>query len=163
MTALVGSPPGRARSAEAGGVLLDTATDAPHAVAVSVVRAEKLNLHRDPRGWVFEPVGPDDLPRQRNVHAVLTLPGAVRGNHYHERGTEFLIVVGPALVRLREGEQTRDQTIPDGEAWRFVIPPGVPHAIRNTGEAPIFMFGFNSVAHDPAAPDTKPCLLIPPP
>lgn len=119
-------------------------------------------MHHDPRGWVCEPVAPADLPQQQNVHAVLTVPGAVRGNHYHERGTEHLIVVGPALARFQEGPATWDQAIPADEAWRFVIPPGIPHAIMNTGDAPILMFGFNSVAHDPAAPDTKPCLLIPP-
>ena len=37
-------------------------------------------------------------------------------------------VVGPALVRYREGATIHDADVPAGEVWRFRFPPGVAHA-----------------------------------
>lgn len=110
-------------------------------------------MHRDARGSVVEPLAPEGLPAQRNVHVVLTEPGSIRGNHYHERGTEVLTVFGPARVRTRAGSEIRDTIVPEGEAYRFSIPPGVAHAIQNIGTQPIVLVAFNTEAHDPEHPD----------
>ena len=68
----------------------------------SAVRIEVVACHSDARGFVFEPMPGDDLPQYRNVHIVVSLPGAVRGNHSHVRGTEITTVCGPTKVRFRE-------------------------------------------------------------
>ena len=119
------------------------------------VAITKLQVHADARGAVFEPLEPQRLAGWRNVHAVITEPGAVRGNHRHRRGTEVTAVVGPALVRYREGEQTCDAQVPAGEVWRFEFPPGVAHAFKNTGEHGFVLVSFNTELHDPAAPDAE--------
>ncbi len=121
---------------------------------------EPMTFPSDARGLVIEPLGPDAIPHQRNVHLVLTEPGCVRGNHYHERGTEVAVVFGPALVRTREAGAIRDLAIPEGEAYRLTIPPGVPHAVRNTGRGPMLIIAFNTVVHDPARPDVVRDVLI---
>lgn len=117
------------------------------------VLVEPVTLHSDARGSVYEPLGPDGLPAQRNVHVVLTEPGHVRANHRHPRGTEVMTVHGPALVRMREDGRDTDTEVPAGAVYRFTIPPGVAHAVRNTGDAPALIVSFNTVAHDPADPD----------
>lgn len=121
---------------------------------MSAVTIEPLRRAADARGEVFEPLDADGLAHQRNVHVVLTAPGHVRGNHYHTRGTEVTVVVGPAQVRLRESGAVRDIEVPSGETWRFTIPPGVTHAYRGTGEGTLVLVAFNSLPHDPADPDT---------
>jgi dTDP-4-dehydrorhamnose 3,5-epimerase-like enzyme len=123
-------------------------------------RVEPLPVSRDPRGLLIEPLGPDELPAQRNVHLVVTGPGQIRGNHFHRSGTEIVTVLGPALVRLREEGQLRDVTIPEGQAYRFVLPPGVSHAVQNTGSKPMVLVSFNSSAYDPASPDVERDVLI---
>lgn len=121
---------------------------------------ESLPVHRDSRGGVFEPLAPAELAGQRNVHVVVTEPGAVRGNHYHRRGTEVLTVMGPALVRTRQGAEVTDTEVPAGEVVRFTIPPGVAHAIRNTGTSPTVLVSFNTELHDPRDPDVVREVLI---
>ena len=76
-------------------------------------QAQPLQRRRSP----LEPLGPSDLATQKNVHVVLSSPGAVRGNHHHERGTEIMTVYGPAHVRLRDGEA--DDVI---DLSKFVMP-----------------------------------------
>jgi len=127
---------------------------------ISPVTVENVFLFSDARGWVIEPVDEAMLAGKRNVHLVLTGPGAVRGNHYHERSLEITVVVGPALVRVRENGATRDISVPEGQAMRFTIPPGVPHAIQNTGTRPMVLLSFATQPHDRAHPDTVPAVLI---
>lgn len=121
---------------------------------------EPLSGSRDPRGVVIEPLGSQDLPTQRNVHLVLTAPGQVRGNHFHRLGTEIVTVLGPALVRLREQGELREVSVPRGQAYRFVLPPGVAHPLQNTGSEPMVLVAFNSSAYDLSSPDVERDVLI---
>lgn len=123
---------------------------------------DKPMIHSDARGIVFEPVDAALLHRQRNVHVVITQPGSVRGNHYHRHSTEILIIMGPALVRLRVEKEIREISIPSQAVYRLRIPPGISHAVYNTGERPNFLIAFNSATHDRKTPDvTRDMLIIP--
>lgn len=119
-------------------------------------------MAQDVRGWVVEPVQEGHLSNMRNAHVVWTLPGHVRGNHVHHKTTETLVVVGPALVCWEEDGMRQDRHVPEGRAWRFVFPPGVPHAIQNTGSSPIVMIAFTDQLHDPVHPDTQRHVLLHP-
>jgi UDP-2-acetamido-2,6-beta-L-arabino-hexul-4-ose reductase len=114
----------------------------------------------DARGLVLEPLGPAALPLQRNAHLVLTGPGCVRGNHYHERGTEVTVAIGPALFRYRRGPEVRDVLMAEGQAYRVTIPPGIGHAFQNNGPGTLILIGFNTEPHDPDRPDVVRDLLI---
>jgi dTDP-4-dehydrorhamnose 3,5-epimerase-like enzyme len=122
--------------------------------APSRVHIESVKTHRDARGSLFEPLNDLELAAQKNVHVVITAPNEVRGNHRHASAVETTTVVGPCLVRLKEAGVIRDVEVPDGETWRFIIPPGVTHAYRNTGSAPMVLVSFSTLVHDPGAPDT---------
>jgi dTDP-4-dehydrorhamnose 3,5-epimerase-like enzyme len=124
------------------------------------ITIEAIDFRSDARGLVLEPIGADDIPLQRNVHLVLTEPGGIRGNHYHVRGSEITVVLGPALFRYRDEGVVRDLHIPEGVAFRMRIPPGVAHAFRNTGEGTQVILGFNTVVHDPQSPDVVRDVLI---
>jgi len=124
------------------------------------VTIENVSFFSDARGWVIEPVDEALLAGSRNVHVVLSEPGAIRGNHYHERSTEVFVVIGPARVRIREHGVVRDLTVPEGQAMRFTLPPGVAHAIQNTGSRPMVLMSFSTLPHDRAHPDTVHAMLI---
>jgi UDP-2-acetamido-2,6-beta-L-arabino-hexul-4-ose reductase len=119
----------------------------------SRARIERLATHADARGFVFEPADAAELGGQRNVHVVVSQPGAVRGNHVHARATEIISVIGPALIRYRENGADHDVAVAEREAVRCIFPPGVPHAIRNTGTAPQVLVAFSTLVHDPDHPD----------
>ena len=104
---------------------------------------------------MFEPLCDAELSAQKNVHVVLTQPNEVRGNHVHADAVETTSVVGPCLVRLKEGDCMRDVEVPAGAIWRFTIPPGVVHAFRNTGAGVMVLVSFSMIVHDPAAADTR--------
>lgn len=121
---------------------------------------EEITVSSDARGWVFEPLSFTELQDQKNVHVVFTRPGQVRGNHYHVKGRETLVVCGPAVVRYREDGRDVDARIPEGRVVKFAFPPGVPHAIRFTGADLGVLVAFAGEVHDPSQPDTVPFFLM---
>jgi dTDP-4-dehydrorhamnose 3,5-epimerase-like enzyme len=123
-------------------------------------RVEPVSFFADARGLVIEPICDTALANQRNVHIVLTAPGAVRGNHYHQHSTEVSVIIGPALVRLREDGVLRDVIVPPGQALRFTFPPEVSHAFQNTGTEPMLAMAFNTAVFDKQKPDTIRDVLI---
>jgi dTDP-4-dehydrorhamnose 3,5-epimerase-like enzyme len=126
------------------------------------VAIRKLQVHADARGTVFEPLESRLLAGWRNVHTVISEPGAIRGNHRHVRGTEVTAILGPALVRYRVGDTIEERHVPAGEAWRFEFPPGTAHAFKNTGAQPMILVSFNTEEHDPARADAEREELITP-
>ena len=120
----------------------------------------RVNVITDQRGIVLELLNAQDFASQRNAHLVVSLPGVVRGNHYHTKGMETMTVLGPSLVRFREHGVIGEVVVPEKEAWRFVFLPGVAHAIKNLGGEANTLVAFNTVEHDPANPDTHKDLLI---
>ena len=121
---------------------------------------ESLWVADDDRGLLCEPITAAELPTQRNAHLVLTRPGGVRGNHYHERSTEVMTVVGPALVRLRDGRGIRDISVADRQAMKFTLPPGVAHAVLNTGNTTGVIVSFTTLPHSRTQPDQVREVLI---
>ncbi|MEI7730114.1 MAG: cupin domain-containing protein [Verrucomicrobiota bacterium] len=119
-----------------------------------------LKTFADARGMLFEPLTEEEIRMQRNVHVVTFEPGTVRGNHYHVRGAEIAVMNGPMLVRIKRAGKIEDYQVPEGQAWKFYLPAGLPHASKNTGTRATLSIGFNSEAHDPANPDTVREVLI---
>jgi dTDP-4-dehydrorhamnose 3,5-epimerase-like enzyme len=116
---------------------------------------QSVNIHRDARGMVFEPLTDAELRAQKNVHVVLTQPNEVRGNHVHRIAVETTTVVGPCRVRLQEEGKIKDIDVPAGDILRLTIPPGVAHAFRNTGTSAMVLVSFSTNLHDPEGADTE--------
>lgn len=129
---------------------------------MATATVEEITFPADARGFVFEPLDAQRLPGQRNVHVAVTEPHAIRGNHYHQHSTEVAVVIGPALVRLREEGRVRDVPVREGRALRFTFPPHVSHAFQGQGTKPMLLVAFSTAPFDPAAPDVVRDVLIPP-
>jgi dTDP-4-dehydrorhamnose 3,5-epimerase-like enzyme len=124
------------------------------------VTVEKIAVQSDSRGFVLEPLLGESLALQRNVHMAVTQPGAVRGNHYHRKGTEVLVLFGPCQGRLREKRAIKDIVVGEGEVSRFTIPAGVSHAFKKIGNQPAMLIAFNSGAQKELEAETIRDLLI---
>jgi len=114
---------------------------------------EQLMKRADKRGFVFEPIANELLSAQKNSHVVIIAPDAIRGNHYHLYGTETIAVEGPAFLRFKEGNDIYDFEVPSKQVYKFVIPPKVTHAVKNTGKKDNLLIVFNTVAHSSKRPD----------
>lgn len=108
----------------------------------------------DARGALAECLKP---PIFGQLFVSTTLPGIVRGNHYHNHKVEkFFVLSGKALVRLRPvnfAEATEIRV--SGERFQVVnIPPGCTHSIENTGDSDLITLFWSSEVYNPDSPDT---------
>ena len=124
------------------------------------VKRDRLKVHSDMRGIVFEPIDKKSILTQENCHVVISEPGVIRGNHYHLKGTEIIAVVGLAFLRFKEGNDIYDIEVPAGQVYKFIIPPKVSHAIKNISENVNILIAFNTLAHDNQNPDVISDTLI---
>ncbi len=110
-------------------------------------RIELRDMGRDERGWVV------DLGKVVNLHSVSLpgfhvasmKPGAVRGNHYHERSAEWLMLFsGKSRVLWRPpgGAVVLEERLEDEAPVLFQIPAGCPHAIHNLSSGEIHLLAF---------------------
>lgn len=110
----------------------------------------------DERGWTLRPL--DALPvgsaEVADQHVVSVRPGAVRGNHVHDRGTEWLLVCGgPAVAAWRgAGGEVGRMEIPGEAPFLLEIDAGTPHAVRNAAQRVIHLVSFHDVSDPPTRP-----------
>jgi len=124
------------------------------------IHYEALGVIEDGRGHVFEPIKEESLCEQKNIHVVLSGPGVIRGNHCHEKGTETMAVMGPALVAVRDHGDIQEIDVPPGAVYRFIFPPGQSHAVKNLSGEMNVLVAFNTVVHDRQHPDTTADVLL---
>lgn len=112
-----------------------------------VRRIDLGEIRQDARGWVVDLVKEARLPLASLAggHAASLEPGAVRGNHYHEDATEWLLLFGgPVRVLWRSpGDRLgRDVTVQGLEPAVFEFPPRCPHRIENVSSRPIYLMAL---------------------
>lgn len=109
------------------------------------VRIERIRMHRDARGVVFEPLTATMLSSKkiRNVHVATMRPAVVRGNHRHMAATEQIIFSGPIRLVLQNAKGVQEQhEFSEDECVRVTIAPGIAHALVNIGERDTFIVCF---------------------
>jgi dTDP-4-dehydrorhamnose 3,5-epimerase len=111
-----------------------------------------LELRADPRGWLAEFYREDELPpgcRPAMAYVSQTLPGMTRGPHEHAEQTDFFGFFGPGRFTLYLWDARADSAtwgrrtkmaVGEMNRVRVMVPPGVVHAYKNTGDVPGWVF-----------------------
>jgi len=99
------------------------------------------------------------LGRVLDMHLASTGPGAVRGNHYHLRRREAIVVLpGPAWsFHWDESSDSSAQhrQFDGSKAVLILVSPGASHAVRNDGEGLLWLVALSSEMYDPAESVTR--------
>ncbi len=97
--------------------------------------------------------------RMADVHLASTKPGAVRGNHYHLRRREAIVVLPGAKWSLHwdegEGSPPQHRQFDGSLAVMVLVSPGASHAVRNDGESDLWLVAISSETYDPAESVTR--------
>jgi dTDP-4-dehydrorhamnose 3,5-epimerase-like enzyme len=124
-----------------------------------------LSVRADARGELIEVfrAPATGLSAQGQVYVVVSRAGAVRGNHYHRRKTEWFFVWRGAgafdLTDLRTG--TRARIILDGAAPALLkVCPWVHHRVEGHSGEDLYVLAYVDEAFDPGDPDTYPEVFI---
>lgn len=125
--------------------------DKPYAI-------EALALHRDERGALFEAIrfSSQDIPRGGQIYVYTVAPGARRGDHFHERKSEwFTCVAGRVRLYMKTKDGDCVNKMLDAEAPHMVFAgPGTSHAVANETQEIAVIVAYASKEFDPTDPDT---------
>jgi len=109
----------------------------------------------DARGFSFTmpPEALNFIDHIADMHLASTARGAVRGNHYHLRRREAIVILPGTAWSLHwdEGESATPQHRQfDGSgAVLVLVSPGASHAVRNEGTAALWLVACSSEPYDP--------------
>lgn len=97
--------------------------------------------------------------RMADVHLASTKPGAIRGNHYHLRRREAILVLPGSRWSLHWDEDAQSaaqhREFDGGKAILVLVSPGASHAVRNDGESILWLTAISSESYDPAESVTR--------
>lgn len=124
-----------------------------------------LTKHEDLRGWVMEILRREHLEIKKpfgQIYITTANPGYVKGNHYHTRKTEWFFLLqgeGELLLEDPESREKKCLHLSQGIPQTIKVPPGVAHALHNTGTSPMLVVAYIDEPYDPEDPDTLPWKL----
>jgi dTDP-4-dehydrorhamnose 3,5-epimerase-like enzyme len=121
----------------------------------SKIQISALSDDGDQRGFSF--TLPDEalqfLDGVEDIHIAAILPGAVRGNHFHQRRREILLFqyVGEWSFHWDNGPNTPTQhrSFQGAGTMLIKILPGASHAVRNDGAQTLTLMAACSEPYDP--------------
>lgn len=113
------------------------------------VSLRELGRHEDARGWLSEIFRIDEAGNYRPVmgYISVTRPDIVRGPHEHIEQTDYFCFLGKFALYLwdnRKGSPTygNKMVIDNAERLIAIVPPGVVHAYKNSGNADGMVLNF---------------------
>jgi dTDP-4-dehydrorhamnose 3,5-epimerase-like enzyme len=101
-----------------------------------------------------------------DVHFSTTLPGHIRGNHFHRLRKEVLVVryedSWTLAWDLGEGTVPELRKFEGAGTVVVEIEPLASHAVRNDGQRPLVIFAMTNGLYDPANPDSYSRIVLAP-
>ncbi len=126
---------------------------------MSTVEIEKVDVHRDERGWVSEVYSGVENVEIRNIHLGTMKPGTIRGNHVHEQTGEWIsFLQGPVQVCWEEESNRLERVL--HEPSQLYFSPGVPHAFRNSGHETVTFAAYTDTRYNEENPDARTVNLL---
>lgn len=119
-----------------------------------------LTRHADDRGAFFETVR---AWGQGQTSISTTVPGVVRGEHYHfEKVERFVVVSGEALIRVRRmfTDEVHEFNVSGTDPVVIDMPPLCTHDITNTGSSELVTLFWSHDHFDPDNADTYPLKVV---
>lgn len=121
---------------------------------METVELEKLDVHRDERGWVSEIYSGIEDVEIRNIHLGTMESNVVRGNHVHQQTSEWISFLnGPVQIRWREETGKNERLLE--KPTRIYLPPGIPHAFRNPGDSVVNFAAYTDRRYREENPDVR--------
>jgi UDP-2-acetamido-2,6-beta-L-arabino-hexul-4-ose reductase len=128
-----------------------------------MIKTTKLRRFSDKRGFLVENIDPEILKGSKHFLYTTTVPGIVRGNHYHKHKIEWFCIIKGKCRFVTENIETKkreEMIITDTDDILFRTEPLVAHAMENAGDNEMIFLGFVNEALDRKEPDTYPYKVI---
>ena len=119
------------------------------------IKIQELANSGDARGLSFTAPAAaiEFVERMADVHLASTKPGSIRGNHYHLRRREAIVILPGAKWSFHwdegDGAPTQHRAFDGTVAVQILVSPGASHAVRNDGDRELWLVAISSETYDP--------------
>ncbi len=119
-----------------------------------------LENRGDKRGnaFVIPPKSIDFVKPITEMHFVTMVPGAIRGNHFHENRRELVVLNyennWELSWQISEEDEIKSTHFSGQGTVVIEIQSKVVHTFKNTGSAPLHLFCYSNHQGEPNEPDT---------
>jgi dTDP-4-dehydrorhamnose 3,5-epimerase-like enzyme len=119
------------------------------------IQISELGNSGDARGLSFTLPAQalDFVGRVADLHLASTMPAAVRGNHYHLRRREAIVILPGTAWSLHwdegEGTAAEHRAFNGSSAVLVLVSSGSSHAVRNDGTTALWLVACSSEPYDP--------------
>jgi UDP-2-acetamido-2,6-beta-L-arabino-hexul-4-ose reductase len=127
------------------------------------MKTVKLGEFSDKRGNLVENTEENIMLSSRHFFISKSIPGVIRGNHYHKRKTEYFIIVqGKCLIVVEDINSRSKESleISDSDNLAVLMEPKKAHAIKNIGKNQLILLALVNEKLDHENPDTYPYRVI---
>lgn len=122
---------------------------------IEIIRPDR---NTDRRGWLVEVLRDDQIKEEiKHIYLTVSKAGAIRGNHYHTRKTEwFCVMQGEAKLTLEDNKsgEIKELILSGDEPQTVSIPANVTHVVQNIGSGDMYMLAISDEVFDQNDPDT---------
>lgn len=122
-----------------------------------IIKKVALRSYRDSRGVLVENTFKEIMDESQHFFVSKSKPGEIRGNHYHQRKSEwFYLIQGKCYIQAvdLQTKQKQEITLRDGQNIIINVKPNVAHAFKNIGSNEMILLALVSEVHNQSDPDT---------
>lgn len=121
------------------------------------IKITKLEQKKDERGRLVQNEDNELANSMKHFHVSSSVPGAIRGQHYHNTKTEwFLVLEGKARIICKDlkTEEILELKLEGDDPQLVKISPKIAHTIENIGDSKMYLLAFVDKPFDEKNPDT---------
>jgi len=126
-------------------------------------KVKKLKPHTEKRGWLVELLKAHQLEKPvKQIHVASIKPGYIRGNHYHLKMMEWVLVFGGKSELILQDVETKEKArfrLSSENQRVITIFPYVAHTVRNIGEETVYLVSAQSEIYNHKKPDAVPWVI----
>lgn len=127
------------------------------------MKTVKLKEYSDVRGSLMENTVETIMLSSKHFFVSKSVPGAVRGNHFHKKKTEYFIVIkGKCLIIVEDiiSKERESFEVKDSDKIAILMEPNKAHALKNIGGTELILLALVNEKLDKKNPDTFPYDVI---
>lgn len=129
----------------------------------SFMETIQLRVYQDQKGSLAENSRPDIFEQMKHFFVSKSKTAVIRGNHYHQRKSEwFLVIQGEALVCLEDikTKERQERCVSARDNLLFKTEPWQAHAIKNIGDEEMVLLALVNEVFNQEDKDTYPYNLV---
>lgn len=123
-------------------------------------RIKELEIHTNKSGWLVELLKANEIKSPiKQIHVASIKPGRLRGNHYHSKRIEWMLIITGRVELCLQDVNTKEKIcfkLSEKEPKVITVFPFISHKIKNIGKKTAYLISAQNDIYNRRNPDAFP-------